>query len=107
MVPKIRVSLWLAHDDDNFYIGVQVKDDVVNSDDPMGSFWNDDATEIQVDALNTWPDTASYGTPVGAAQSIFSRFSAGMKQRANECHGLGAGRELNMEKRKMSWLWRQ
>jgi len=45
-------TFWLAHDDDNFYVGVQVKDDVVTSDDPNGSFWKDDAIEIVVDALS-------------------------------------------------------
>jgi hypothetical protein len=44
-------DFWLAHDDDHFYVGVRVKDDVVNSDDPNGSFWKDDAIEIVVDAL--------------------------------------------------------
>lgn len=44
-------TYWLAHDDDYFYVGVQVKDDVVNSDDPNASFWKDDAIEIVIDAL--------------------------------------------------------
>ena len=45
-------TYWLSHDDSYFYVGVAVKDDVVNSDDPNGSFWKDDAIEIVVDALN-------------------------------------------------------
>ncbi|MHC1770029.1 MAG: sugar-binding protein [Verrucomicrobiia bacterium] len=45
-------TYWLAHDDDYLYVGVDVKDDVVNSDDPNASFWKDDAVEIVVDALN-------------------------------------------------------
>ena len=44
-------DFWLAHDDDHFYVGVNVKDDVVNSDDPNTAFWKDDAIEIVVDAL--------------------------------------------------------
>lgn len=44
-------SFQLAHDDDHFYVGVIVKDDVVNSDDPNGSFWKDDSIEIVIDAL--------------------------------------------------------
>jgi len=44
-------DFWLAHDDDNFYVGVDVKDDVLNSDDPNNAFWKDDAIEIVVDAL--------------------------------------------------------
>ncbi len=44
-------DFWLAHDDDNFYVGVHVKDDVVNSDDPNNAFWKDDSIEIVVDAL--------------------------------------------------------
>ena len=46
------LTYWLAHDDDNFYVGVQAKDDVVNSDDPNASFWRDDAIEIVVSALD-------------------------------------------------------
>ncbi len=45
-------TYWLAHDEDNFYIGVDVKDDIVNSDDPNAAFWKDDSIEIVVDALN-------------------------------------------------------
>ncbi|MCI0533752.1 MAG: hypothetical protein L0Z50_00845 [Verrucomicrobiales bacterium] len=45
-------TYWLAHDDDNLYIGVEAKDDVVTSDDPNAAFWKDDAIEIVVDALN-------------------------------------------------------
>jgi hypothetical protein len=45
-------TYWLAHDDTYFYVGVEVKDDVVNSDDPNAAFWKDDAIEILVDALN-------------------------------------------------------
>ena len=44
-------TYWLAHDDDNFYVGVHAKDDVVTSDDPNAAFWKDDAIEIVVDAL--------------------------------------------------------
>ena len=44
-------TYWLAHDDNNLYIGVSAKDDILNSDDPPASFWNDDAIEIVVDAL--------------------------------------------------------
>lgn len=44
-------TYWLAHDDDNFYVGVHAKDEIVNSDDPNASFWKDDSIEIIVDAL--------------------------------------------------------
>jgi len=44
-------TYWLAHDDNYFYVGVNVKDDIVNSDDPPQAYWNDDAIEIVVDAL--------------------------------------------------------
>ncbi|MCC6234873.1 MAG: hypothetical protein IT580_19680, partial [Verrucomicrobiales bacterium] len=44
-------EFWLAHDDEHFYVGVRVQDDVVNSDDPNGSFWKDDSIEMVVDAL--------------------------------------------------------
>ena len=45
-------TFYLAHDDTYFYVGIDAKDDVVNSDDPNNSFWKDDAIEIVVDALN-------------------------------------------------------
>jgi hypothetical protein len=45
-------TFFLAHDDDYFYVGVNVKDDVINSDDPNATFWKDDAIEIVVDALS-------------------------------------------------------
>lgn len=45
-------TYWLAHDENFFYVGVDVKDDVVNSDDPNSAFWKDDSIEIVVDALN-------------------------------------------------------
>lgn len=50
-------TYWLAHDDENLYVGVHVKDDVVNTDDPNTAFWKDDAIEIVVDALNDRLDT--------------------------------------------------
>lgn len=60
-------TYWLAHDDDNFYIGVKVQDDVVNSDDPNAAFWKDDSIEIVVDALNDRLDnnTDNSHDPVG------------------------------------------
>ncbi len=42
----------LSHDDNYLYVGVNTKDDVVNSDDDNGSFWKDDAIEMVVDALS-------------------------------------------------------
>ncbi|PYI83531.1 MAG: hypothetical protein DME26_14860, partial [Verrucomicrobia bacterium] len=45
-------TFWLAHDDNYLYVGVQARDDVVNSNDPNANFWKDDAIEIVVDALN-------------------------------------------------------
>ncbi len=45
-------TYWLAHDDDFLYVGVDAKDDVVNSDDPNAAFWKDDSIEIVIDALN-------------------------------------------------------
>jgi hypothetical protein len=70
----------LAHDDEYFYVGVNVKDDVVNSDDPNGSFWKDDSIEIVVDALNDRLDNntdASNDTVGGHSYVNFQgRFSA-------------------------------
>ena len=45
-------TFWLAHDDAYLYLGVDVKDDVVNSDDPNEQFWRDDSIEIVTDVWN-------------------------------------------------------
>ena len=45
-------TYWVAHDKDFLYIGVDVLDDSVNSNDPNAQFWKDDAIEIIVDANN-------------------------------------------------------
>ncbi len=45
-------TFYVAHDNDNLYIGVQALDDVVNSDDPNDAFWKDDAIELIFDARN-------------------------------------------------------
>lgn len=45
-------TFYLAHDDNNLYVGVEAKDDIVTSDDPNSAFWKDDSIEIVVDALN-------------------------------------------------------
>lgn len=45
-------TFWVAHDTDNLYIGVDAKDDVLNSDDEPAALWKDDSIEIVVDALN-------------------------------------------------------
>src|ERR1051325_6427072 len=73
-------TFFLAHDDDYFYVGVNVKDDVLNSDDPNGSFWKDDAIEIVVDALNDRFDnnTDNSNDPYGGHNYVNfqGRFSA-------------------------------
>ncbi len=56
-------TFWLAHDTDYLYVGVDVKDDVVNSNDPNPSFWKDDAIEIIVDANN---DRVNFNTDEAA-----------------------------------------
>lgn len=45
-------TFYLAHDDDWVYVGVDVFDDVVNSDDTPRTYWKDDAIELVVDVLN-------------------------------------------------------
>ena len=45
-------TFWLAHDSANLYVGVEVKDDVVNSDNEPAALWKDDSIEIVIDALN-------------------------------------------------------
>ncbi len=45
-------TFWLAHDSTYLYVGVDVKDDVPNSDNTNLEFWKDDALEFVVDALN-------------------------------------------------------
>ncbi|MDP8245767.1 MAG: sugar-binding protein [Candidatus Hinthialibacter antarcticus] len=46
-------TFYLAYDDDNLYLGVSVKDDVVRSNDPPAAFWKDDAIEIVMDPSNS------------------------------------------------------
>ena len=60
-------TFWLAHDDNYLYVGIKAQDDVVNSDDPNGSFWKDDAIEIVTDALTDGFDnnTDNSKDPVG------------------------------------------
>lgn len=45
-------TFYLAHDTDFLYVGVDVLDDEVVSNDPNPSFWKDDAIEIIIDANN-------------------------------------------------------
>ena len=45
-------TFYLAHDTNYFYVGVDVLDDVVNTDDPNALFWRDDAIEIVTDVWN-------------------------------------------------------
>lgn len=49
-------TFYLAHDDEFLYVGVQVLDDEVNSDNLPREFWKDDSIEIIVDALNARDD---------------------------------------------------
>ncbi len=46
-------GFYMAYDDDFLYIGVNVNDNTVLSNNPNASFWNDDAMEIIIDPLNT------------------------------------------------------
>jgi len=45
-------TFYVAHDNNNLYIGVQAQDDVINSDDPNSAFWKDDAIELIFDYRN-------------------------------------------------------
>lgn len=56
-------SFWVAHDTEFLYIGVDVKDDTVRSNDPNPQFWKDDAIEIIIDANN---DRANVNTDQSA-----------------------------------------
>jgi len=84
-------TFYLAHDDDFFYVGIQAKDDVINSDNPNTAFWNDDAIEIVVDALNDRFDnnTDSSKDPVGGHnyvnyQGRFSAWNEATNEKASE-----------------------
>ncbi len=83
-------TFFLAHDDDYFYVGVQVMDDVVNSDDLNTAFWKDDAIEIIVDALNDRLDvnTDSSQDPYGGHSYVnyegrFSSWDDAAGQKSN------------------------
>ncbi|MBI1390164.1 MAG: hypothetical protein GC154_17120 [bacterium] len=43
---------YMAYDDNNLYIGLTVKDDVVRSNDPPASFWKDDSVELVIGPYN-------------------------------------------------------
>lgn len=45
-------TFWLAHDTNFLYVGIDAKDDIVNSDDENAAFWKDDAIEIVTDVWN-------------------------------------------------------
>ncbi len=45
-------TFYLSHDDEWVYVGVDVKDDVINTDDTARSYWKDDSIEIVVDVQN-------------------------------------------------------
>ena len=47
-----QFTFYLAHDTEFLYVGVDVLDDEVVSNDPNPQFWKDDAIEIIVDANN-------------------------------------------------------
>lgn len=53
---------YLAHDDDNLYIGVNVKDDVLSQDAAQPTqYWQDDAIELVIDPVNIVPpDTIGF-----------------------------------------------
>ncbi|MGI6457568.1 MAG: sugar-binding protein [bacterium] len=42
-------TFYVTHDEEYLYIGVDVKDDIVNSDNPNEQFWRDDSIEILLD----------------------------------------------------------
>jgi len=50
-------TFYLAYDSNFLYIGMEVKDDVVISNDPPAQFWKDDSMEILIDPLDTRYDT--------------------------------------------------
>lgn len=72
-------TFWLAHDDDNLYVAVSAKDDVVTSDDENAAFWKDDSIEIITDVLNDRYDnnTDNSNDPYGGHNyfNFLGRFS--------------------------------
>lgn len=50
-------TFYVAYDTNYLYIGMEVKDDVVLSNNSPAEFWKDDSTEILIDPLDTRYDT--------------------------------------------------
>jgi hypothetical protein len=85
-------TFWLAHDQDYFYVATEVKDDILNSDDPNPQLWKDDSIEIVVDALNDRYDnnTDNSNDPYGG-HSYFS-YEGKFSVWDEEAGGRGEGR---------------
>ncbi len=64
-------KFYLAHDEDNIYLGVDVKDDVLSQDaEASGSFWQDDAIEVIILPDNLIPPDLT-GVPRGLNGATF------------------------------------
>ena len=67
-------TFWLAHDTDFLYVGVDVKDDVVNSDDTNAQFWRDDAIEIVTDVWNDNYDNNTDSSQDGYGGHVYANY---------------------------------
>ena len=77
-------------------MAADVKDDVLNSDDPNPQLWKDDSIEIVIDALNDRYDnnTDNSNDPYGGHSylSYEGKFSYGMKRLVREAMADGPRR---------------
>ena len=88
-------TFWLAHDSEYLYVGVDVIDDVVNTDDVNDQFWRDDTLEIVTDAFNDdFDNNTDNSMDTHGGHAFFNyegRFSA-WDDDADDLNAAGAGR---------------
>ena len=85
-------TFYLAHDTDFLYVGVDVKDDVVTSDDPNNMFWRDDAIEIVTDVWNDNYDNNTDNSNDAYGGHIYANYEGRFSAWNEETEAIDGGR---------------